>query len=276
MRFPFLAVVAALLFAAASQAAEQRLVTIGGAITETIFALGLGEQVVAVDATSVYPEKVTKLPQVGFERTLAAEGVLALKPTMIIATTDAGPPEVIEQIRSAGVKFVIVKSEPNVEGAKRKIEATADAVGKSAEGKALSAKIDAQIAKLPAMKASAERPKVLFLYARGGGTLNVAGNGTAANAIIEAAGGRNAVTEYNGYKPLTAEGAVNAAPDVILLTSRGLESMGGLDGLLKSTGLAQTPAGQARRIVALDDMKLLSFGPRTGEGVSELAAELRK
>jgi len=94
--------------------------------------------------------------------------------------------------------------------------------------------------------------------------------------MIEAAGGRNAVTEYKNYQPLTAESAVRAAPDIILLTSRGLESIGGIDQLLKSPGLAETPAGRARRVVVMDDLKLLGFGPRTGEAVAELTAELQK
>jgi iron complex transport system substrate-binding protein len=256
--------------------AEERLLTIGGAITETIYDLGLGSQVVAVDSSSLYPEAATKLPQVGYERTLSAEGVLGLRPSLILATSDAGPKEVTEQIRNAGVKFVSIQADPGVEGAKRKIQAIADAVGKSAAGKEMIAKIDAQMAALPPAKPIAQRPKILFIYARGGGTLNVSGTGTAAHAMIEAAGGRNAVTEYKNYQPLTAESAVRAAPDIILLTSRGLESIGGIDQLLKSPGLAETPAGRARRVVAMDDLKLLGFGPRTGEAVAELTAELQK
>lgn len=278
MRLPFLTVATVVVIASVSAArpAEPRLITIGGAITETVYALGLGGQLVAVDSSSLYPEAATKLPQVGYERTLSAEGVLGLTPSLIIASSDAGPPDVIEQIRKTGVKIVSIKAEPGVAGAKRKIQATADALGKTAEGQELTAKIDRQLAKLPVAKPEAQRLKVLFIYARGGGTLNVSGSGTAANAAIEAAGGRNAVTGYEGYKPLTAESAINAAPDVILLTSRGLESMGGIDGLLKSPGLAETPAGRARRIVGFDDLVLLGFGPRTGEGVSQLAAELQK
>lgn len=275
MRLPFLAVAVFIAGLSTAPAAETRLITIGGAITETIYALGLGAQLVAVDSSSLYPEAATKLPQVGYERTLSAEGVLALSPSLILATSDAGPPDVLAQIRGAGVRLVIVPAEPGVAGAKRKIQATADAVGKSAAGQELNAKIDAQLARISTAKPATEKPKVLFIYARGGGTLNVSGAGTAANAAIETAGGRNAVTGYDGYRPLTAESAVNAAPDVILLTSRGLESMGGTDNLLKSPGLAETPAGRARRVVALDDLKLLGFGPRTGEGVRELAAALQ-
>jgi iron complex transport system substrate-binding protein len=278
VRLPFFAVATAIFLAGFSvaQCAERRLVTVGGAVTETVYALGLGSEVVAVDSTSVYPEAVTKLPQVGFERTLAAEGILAQHPSSLIATSDAGPAGVIEQIRAAGVQVIIVQAEPSVEGAKRKIQAVADALGKAAQGKELVEKIDEQIATAANPNPPAQRRKVLFIYARGGGILNVSGTGTAAHAMIEAAGGHNAVTEYQGYKPLTAEGAVTASPELILVASRGLESIGGIDRLLAFPGLAETPAGRSRRVVAIDDLKLLGFGPRTGEAVTELAVELGK
>ena len=276
LRF-FAAVIAIFLSTlAASQSAETRLITIGGAITETVYALGLQAQLVAVDSSSIYPDAATKLPNIGHERTLSIEGTLAQHPSIVIASSEAGPATVIDQLRQVGVNVVIVKVEHGIEGAKRKVQAVADALGKSSEGKKLTDKIDIELVKLPAPKPMEQRRKVLFLYARGGGILNVSGTGTAAHAVIEAAGGRNAVTEYANYKPLTAESAVNAAPDIILVTSRGLEGMGGTDQLLKLPGLAETPAGRARRVVAIDDLKLLGFGPRTGEAVVELAAAFQK
>lgn len=261
---------------AVAQSAETRLITIGGAITETVYALGLQSQLVAVDSSSLYPDAATRLPNIGYERTLSIEGILAQHPSLVIASGEAGPATVIDQLRQVGVNVVIIKIEHGIEGAKRKIQAVADALGKSGEGKKLTDKIDIELSKLPRTKSIEQRPNVLFLYARGGGTLNVSGTGTAAHAMIEAAGGRNAVTEYANYKPLTAESAVNAAPDIILVTSRGLESMGGTEQLLKIPGLAETPAGRARRVIAMDDLKLLGFGPRTGDAVVELAAAFQK
>lgn len=277
VRFPFSAVATAVFLIGLSVAeSAERLVTVGGAVTETVYALGFGSDVVAVDSTSLHPEAVTRLPQVGYERTLAAEGILSQHPSYLIATSDAGPPGVIEQIRSAGVRVIIVPAESSVEGAKQKIKAVADALGKSARGKELVEKIDAQIATLPKAKPAAQRRKVLFIYTRGGGIMNVSGAGTAADAIIEAAGGQNAVTEYRGYKPLTAEGAVTASPEIILVTSRGLDGIGGIDRLLALPGLAETPAGRKRRVLVIDDLKLLGFGPRTGDAMIELAAEFEK
>jgi iron complex transport system substrate-binding protein len=117
-------------------------------------------------------------------------------------------------------------------------------------------------------------PKVLFVFAHGAGTWNVAGVGTAADEMIRLAGGRNAATGYAGYRPLTAEAVVAAQPDVILTGSGGLAGRGGQEGLLKVPGVGSTPAGRDRRVVAMDELYLLGFGPRTAEAVRELNREL--
>jgi iron complex transport system substrate-binding protein len=115
---------------------------------------------------------------------------------------------------------------------------------------------------------------VLFVYARGAGTVAVAGRATAADEMIRLAGGRNAIDEFDGFKPLTAEAAVTAAPDVVLMLARGIDSLGGADSVWAQPGLAQTPAARGRRLVVMDDLYLLGFGPRTGAAVSDLARQL--
>ncbi|MBX3015568.1 MAG: hemin ABC transporter substrate-binding protein [Caldilineaceae bacterium] len=250
---------------------RSRLITLGGSVTEIAFALGVGSQVVAVDTSSTYPEEVTQLPQVGYQRQLAAEGVLALNPTLILATTQAGPPEAIQQLRDTGIPVLILPAEDSVEGVKAKIQGFAQALGKVAEGEALIAALDADLAAAQELLAQTTvQPKVMFIYARGAGTGSVAGLNTGGNAMIELAGALNVVTEYEGYKPLTAEAAVAAAPDVILMMTGGLESVGGVDGLLNEPGIAETPAGQNRHIVAMDDGYLLSFSPRMGQALLDL------
>lgn len=251
-----------------------RVITLGGDVTEVVYALKQENKLVAVDTSSVYPpEKVETLPKVGYVRQLAAEGVLSLDPSLIIATGDAGPPEVLTQIRQAGVPLFIVPSEDSIEGAKAKISAVAEVFGIRARADDLNLQIDLDVAEARlytgAVQASA-RPKVMFIYARGAGTLSVSGTDTSAHAMIELAGAENAVTEYEGYKPLTAEAAVTAAPDVLLFLSRGLESVGGDTGLADLPGVALTPAYENGRIVALDDLYLLGFGPRVGQAVKDL------
>lgn len=252
-----------------------RILPLGGPVTETVYALGAGDLVIGTDTSSIYPEAATKLPQVGYQRTLAAEGILSLKPDLVLATDEAGPANVMEQVRTAGVRVVLVPSEHSVAGAQAKVKAIAAALGREAAGDKLSATIAAQAEEAQAILAkSPAKPKVLFLYARGASTLNVSGHGTAADAMIVLAGGQNAVTGYEGYKPLTAESAVAAAPDYLLMMDRGLSSVGGKESVFTQPGLALTPAGQNQRIVAMDDLLLLGFGPRTGQAITELARAL--
>lgn len=252
-----------------------RLVAIGGPVTEIVYALGAGVQLVGVDTSSTYPESATRLPQVGYQRTLSAEGVLSLSPNLIVASAEAGPPAALSQLRASGATVLVVPSVYSIDGVRTKIRLIAQALGRDAQGeRLLEALANDLAAALVVPRHEQGKPKVLFIYARGAGTLNVAGLDTSAAAMIDLAGGRNAVTGYAGYKPLTAEAVVAAAPDVILIPARGLESVGGVDGLLKLPGLALTPAGSARRVVAMDDLYLLGFGPRTGQAVRELTLRL--
>lgn len=252
-----------------------RLVTLGGPVTEIVFALGAGNKVVGVDSSSIYPEEATQLPQVGYQRQLAAEGVLALNPTLILATTEAGPPEAVAQLKDSGVTVLILPAAESVEGAKAKIRGLAQALSLEAKGEVLIQKLEIDLAEAEQLQAQvSSKPKVMFIYARGPGAVNVAGLETAADAMIRLAGGVNVAQDYEGYKPLTAEAAVAAAPEVLLLLSRGLESVGGKEELLKQPGLAQTPAGQSGRVIAMDDLYLLGFGPRLGQAVLELTREL--
>ncbi|MEN0060636.1 MAG: hemin ABC transporter substrate-binding protein [Myxococcota bacterium] len=249
----------------------ERIVSLGGGITELVFALGLGDQVIAVDASSVYPPKVFELKRLPYHRQLSAEGILSLQPDLVVASDAVGPEAVVTQIRDAGLPIVRLPSDATVEGAKERIRMLAKLVDRNKQGKQLVGDIDRALDKLAK---PAPAPRVVFIYARGGGTLNVAGLDTGAGRMVELAGGVNAVTGYTGYKPLTAESLVLAKPDVFLLTSRGLESLGGTEGLLEQPGVSLTPAGQNKRIVVLDDLLLLGFGPRVGEGVVELAKRL--
>jgi iron complex transport system substrate-binding protein len=202
---------------------------------------------------------------------LSAEGILSLKPTLFITTDEAGPREAMDQVRGIGVDVVQLDSTHTVPA----LEARIMKIGAVLKAEAKAGELVARLRKdleAAAGKAAAQpdRPKVLFIYARGGGIMNVSGTGTSADAVIGLAGGVNAVTAYEGYKPLTAEAAVAAAPDVILVTTRGLGAAGGVDELLKQPGLALTPAGKAGRVVVMDDLYLLGYGPRLGLAAADL------
>ena len=195
---------------------------------------------------------------------------------MVLAVEDAGPPAVLDQMREAGLPVVLIPDEPSPAGVLEKIMRVAVTLGEEEKGRALAARLKGKLDALAAAVARLPmRPRVLFLLSIGrGGAPLAAGRKTAAAAIIELAGGVNAVDAFEGYKPLSPEAAVAAAPDVILVTNRSLRLMGGQAGLIGIPEIALTPAGQGRRIIAMDGLLLLGFGPRTGIAIERFAKRL--
>lgn len=249
-----------------------RIVAVGGTVTEIVYRLGVGDALVGVDTSSVYPPAATELPQVGYQRMLSAEGVLSLNPTLVLLSVEAGPPDAVALLKSAGLRIVTVPAQHSVRGTQEKVRVIARALDQASEGEAVVTAIARDIEAVQSrLQQIRSKPRVLFIYARGQGAMSVAGAKTSANAMISLAGGINAVTGYEGYKPLTSEAVVAAAPEFILIPERGLESLGGLEQLLKIPGIVLTPAGKARRIVTMDDLYLLGFGPRLGQAVTTLA-----
>lgn len=260
-----------LCLALAPASAAERIVTLGGDVTEIAFALGAGAEVVGADTSSVYPDAANALPKVGYQRQVPAEGVLALSPTLIIASDEAGPPPALAQLRDAGVRLEVVTAPDTPDGAVAKVERIAEILGRQEAGAQAVIALRADLARAAARAKELDgTPRVLFVYARGANTIMIGGNGTGADEMIRLAGGRNAVEGVDGFKPLTAEAAVAAAPDVLLVMSRGVDSLGGAEALWAQPGLAQTPAAQGRRLVVMDDLYLLGFGPRLGVAVLEL------
>ena len=253
--------------------AQPRVVSVGGAVTETVFALGAQSQLAGVDTTSLFPVDATRLPQVGYARTLSAEGVLALKPQLLLASGEAGPPQVLDQLKRAGLRVEVLDEHHRFDGVLARTERIGTLCGREREATQLIARLQQEWAARPKPPAGSA-PRVLFVLAHAGGQLRVAGEGTGADAMLTLAGARNAFAGVQGYKPLTAEAALQAAPDVILCTDQGVEAQGGADGLLKAPGLALTPAGRARRVVGMEALLLLGFGPRLPQAVAELTGKL--
>jgi iron complex transport system substrate-binding protein len=247
-----------------------RIVSVGAAVTETLFALGAGARVVATDTTSLWPDEARKLPRVGYMRTLAAEGILSLEPSVVLVTTEAGPPATLAQLRDAGVEVVQVTAEPSPAGVGAMMRELAALV--AADPKPLLDALDADLATArTSVEARKVKPSVLFvLQPPGMGTPLAAGMNTAADAMLTLAGARNTATALDGYKPLTAEAAVAAAPDVIAVPEGTVQRIGGTGVFLESAGLGLTPAGRNGRVVEVPT-HILTLGPNTGRAAIDLA-----
>lgn len=251
-----------------------RIVSVGGALTEIVFALDAQGKLAGVDTTSVYPEAAAKLPQVGYQRSLAAEGILAMNPDLVLLTTDAGPPAAIQQIKSTNITVLEVPEKHSLENVRGKIEKVASAVGKEEAGKELLKRFDTEARALKSYTdTQAKKPSTLFLMAMGP-SLMAAGKETAANAMIEISGGKNMVTEYSKYRPINPEAILAGAPEVIVVTQRTAEALGGAEEILKRPELSGTPAAREKRLIIMEDSYLLGFGPRAGLAALELAKKL--
>lgn len=249
-------------------------VNLSGTLAEIVFSLGLGDNVVGRDIATTFPE-AKDLPLVTQAHDLSAEGVLALSPTVVLTDRSMGPAEALQQLRAAGIPVVLVPEAWSLDEIYPRISAVADALGVSDAGRALAERTRAEVAAALAEAPERERPlRIAFLYLRGqAGVYLMGGRGSGADSMIEAIGATDAGTEIGleRFRPLTSEGLIRAAPDVLVLMDGGVDSVGGISGVLRVAGVAQTPAGQNRRIVSMDDGSLLSFGPRTGKVVRELA-----
>jgi iron complex transport system substrate-binding protein len=261
-----------------AQAATRRIVSVGGALTELLYALGAEGDLVGTDTTSLYPPAVEALPRVGYSRALSAEGVLSLRPTLVVAGADAGPPAVLRQLAAAGVRLEQVDLAHSPEGLQAAVRRLGQLAQRPEAAERLAQRLDADLAaarrRVTELATGREAPRVLFVLSHAMNQVRISGRGTAAHAMIELAGGRNAFGQVEGYKPLAPEAAIAAAPDVILCTDQGLEAAGGIDGLLRAPGLAATPAGRARRVRSIEALLLLGFGPRLPQAVAQLAEAL--
>lgn len=248
----------------------QRIITAGSALTETVCALGDCDKIIASDRTSLYPAHIQQLPSIGYRGGINAEGILSLKPTLVIAEKDYVEDAVLQQLTASGVKLLIIDRKYTFNDTKKFIAQIATALNRDAEGTKLIAKIEGELAEANAMlKKTTSVPKVLSVYNRGTSTISVAGKNTFGE-ILSYAGATSAVSNVEGYKPLNTEALIAANPDYLLMVSMGLESLGGIDGALKIPGVAQTTAGKKKQIVSIESLKLTNFGPRFGEAVKEL------
>ncbi|MFE2941339.1 hemin ABC transporter substrate-binding protein [Streptomyces sp. NPDC059255] len=257
-----------------------RIVPLTGSLSEIVFTLGLGKRVVARDITATF-EQAAKLPVVTRAHDVSAEGVLSLRPTLVLADTTTGPAEAIGQIRAAGIPLLVVAPAKSLGDVGRRIDAVAGALGATAAGTELKERTERRIAAvrkdIPAREGGRE-PRVAFLYLRGSASVYLLGGAdSGASSLLEAAGAVDAGKESGltkDFTPITSEALAKAAPDAILVMTKGLASVDGVDGLVKIPGVAETPAGMDRRVISVEDGVLLNYGPRTDEVLKSIVEQL--
>ncbi|WP_431787999.1 ABC transporter substrate-binding protein [Streptomyces sp. G9] len=257
-----------------------RIVPLTGSLSEIVFTLGFGKQVVARDITATF-EQAEKLPVVTRAHDVSAEGVLSLKPTIVLADTTTGPSEAIDQIRDAGIPLLVVEPAKGLGDVGRRIDTVAEALGVPSAGTELKERTEKRIADVQKSipdHTDGKKPRVAFLYLRGSASVYLLGGAeSGASSLLEAAGAVDAGKESGldkDFTAITSEALAKAAPDAILLMTKGFESVGGMDGLVKIPGIAETPAGMDRRVVTVDDGVLLNYGPRTDRVLTEIVEQL--
>lgn len=256
---------------AAAAALPKRIVAAGGALTETVYALGAGAALVAVDSTSLWPPAATALPQIGYLRALPPEGIVSLMPDLVLLSSEAGPPAALDVLRAAGLRVAVIPDGAGPGAAERKIAAIGQALGLDATPLAEAVAedwraLDAPIAALP-------RTRAIFALNTTRGVPLVAGQGSHADALLASTGAENLMQGFRGYRPLSAEAAAQLRPEAVVMMTHSLRDAGGAEAVAALPALALTPAGMARRILAVEGSDL-SFGPRAAQARRNLATLL--
>lgn len=252
-----------------------RIVAIGGTVTEIIYALGEGDRVVAVDTTSLFPPEASSKPNIGYVRQVSAEGVLSQKPDLIIAEAGAGPVDAITILKASGLAYVSIPSPPDTTAIPDKIRAVGQAIGRVEKAEELASSVEAGLKAIEekAKAVTGPRKKVLFALSLANGRVMAAGSQSSADAMIRLAGGENAVSTISGFKPLTDEAVIAAAPDVVLVMSGGGQHLTA-ETAFALPALAATPAGRNKAFLTMDGLYLLGLGPRAANAARDLNALL--
>ncbi|WP_019925971.1 hemin ABC transporter substrate-binding protein [Nocardia sp. BMG111209] len=249
-----------------------------GTLAQTVWALGLGSHLVGRSTSAAFPA-VRDVPNVaGGSGSINIEAVAAQRPTVFLTDTTSATPAMRDQLKALGITVVYADPNRSMDTVGPQIEAVAAALGVPAAGHALAGRTHDEItAATAAIPKHDPRPKIAFVYLRSTAITMLAGPGSGADALVTALDGTDAGTASGlkePFTPITSEAMIAAAPDILLVMSDGLASVGGLDGLLKVPGIAQTPAGRDRHVVDMADSVILSFGPNTGRVVAALGKAL--
>lgn len=255
----------------------QRIITVGSDITEILFALDMGDKLIATDKGSVWPKEIGSRSSLGQRRKLSAEGILAQQPDLILLSRNFGPPEILDILQASNATVLLVPEGRDREGVREKIRLIGHALSVHEKAEFLISSIDAeidQVSKAIAHIPQEQRKRVVFVHSVAGGKVSgAAGGDTPADLIIRLAGGVNALASMSGYKLASAEALIAGAPDVVLMT-RGPDNGRNPDEVFAAPALKGTPAERARALIQFDASFMLGYGPRTGAAIRALALAL--
>lgn len=250
---------------------NHRLVTLGGSVTEIVYALGAGDLIVATDQSSLYPKRAQKLPSVGYYRSVPAEGVAAMRPSLVLASDHAGPPLAIKQLKALGIQVESLSDDPTMASLQSRIRQIAQALQQEQAGENLIVQVNQRVA--AALKLPVRSQSTILIVMRGGKLLG-AGGDTAANVVIEQSGLQNVFIALKSYQPITPEAVSVAAPEVIIVTQSTVSALGGLEKLKAQPALMHTPAVKNNQVIVLDDLLAQGFGPRVGLAIQTIREAL--
>lgn len=245
----------------------QRIVALGGSVTEIIYALGQQHRLAGVDQSSLYPAQVKQLPSVGYYRSIPVEGVLQLKPDLIIASEQAGPSHSLVQLQSLGLRVEIVSDQPELDSLFTRIERIASLLGEPERGRQMRDDLEHKLSHSYAY--SEAKPSVMMIVMRSGKLLG-AGHGTAAAKIIELSSLDNVLSDMRGYQPISAEIVSARMPDALIVTTLSVQSLGGMEAVREHPALRHVPAVIDGRVIELDDLLAQSLGPRLPLAIQSL------
>lgn len=248
-----------------------RIVSLHASASEIISALGCEEDLVGTDITSVYPESVKKITKLGHISGITAQGILSLKPTLVVVHKDELSAQLEKQLQEVGVQIEKIEQNYTPEGTIRLISSLGETLDRKEEAQELIAAFNQE---MDSLTVTSSNKKVVFIYARGAGTLMVAGKGTPMDALIQLAGAENPCSDFKDFKPLTSESLVKANPDVLFFFNSGIESMGGLESLSQIPGYNLINAGKEGHVVSMEGSLVSSFGPRLPKAIRELSNKL--
>lgn len=262
----FACLVASSVFASPVIQGAQNIVSLGGSVTEIVYELGLLDKLIAVDDSSYYPAAVSDLPSVGYYRALSLEGLISLQPDLILASEKSGPPQVLKRVADLGIAVTEISDGASIESLYLRIEQIANVLNAPDQGQDLVQEIKQQ---LKIAQATPAKPLKTLVLLNRTGQFMAAGSDTTANAILQLAGLNNALADKSGYQTISVEGITAIAPELIVITTGSLGDAG-LAGFIAKAGVANTPAAQAKRVIAMDDLLILGLGPRTPQAIISL------